>query len=101
MPTAVYEEENCVVNHAADLAKLGSHALIVTGSHSAERNGSLRDVIDALESRQVRWTHFNEVEENPSVDTVMRARDLGLDRGCDLSSVSAAVRPWMRRRPSR
>lgn len=83
MPADVYEEENCVVNHAADLARLGSHALIVTGSHSAERNGSLHDVTEALESCRIRWTHFNEVEENPSVDTVMRARDLGLVRGCD------------------
>ena len=83
MPANVFEEENCVVNHAADLARLGSHALIVTGSHSAERNGSLHDVAEALESRRIKWTHFNGVEENPSVDTVMRARDLGLEEGCD------------------
>lgn len=83
MPTDVYEEENCVVNHGADLAKLGNHALIVTGSHSAERNGSLHDVTRALATHGIQWTHFNEVEENPSVETVMRARDLGLSRGCD------------------
>ena len=83
MPTDVYEEENCVVNHGADLAKLGNHALIVTGSHSAERNGSLHDVTRALATHGIQWTHFNEVEENPSVETVIRARDLGLSRGCD------------------
>ena len=83
MPAEVYEEENCVLRHARDLEKLGRHALIVTGRHSAEKNGALRDVQAALESRGIAWTHFNEVEENPSVDTVLRARALGLRSGCD------------------
>ncbi len=83
MPTDVYDEESCVTRHAADMSKLGSHALIVTGNHSAERNGSLHDVTEALESHGIKWTLFNQVEENPSVDTVMQARDLGVICGCD------------------
>lgn len=83
MPVEVYEEPNAVMNHAADLKAFGEKALIVTGRHSAAANGSLADVTAALDSAGVAWCHFNEVEENPSVDTVMKARELGQAEGAD------------------
>lgn len=83
MPVKVYSEMGCVKNHAGDLASLGTKALIVTGRHSAAANGSLKDVEEALESRGISWVHFSEVEENPSTETVMKARDLGLREGAD------------------
>ena len=83
MPAKVYSEKNCVLNHAEELAALGTHALLVTGRSSAEKNGSLQDVIDALAKGGVKYTHFNEVEENPSTETVMKARDAGVNAGCD------------------
>ena len=43
MPVKVYAEEDCVKRHAAELAVLGTRALIVTGKSSAEKNGSLAD----------------------------------------------------------
>ena len=49
IPVKVYEEENCVRNHSGELAALGSKALIVTGRRSSRANGSLDDVIAALE----------------------------------------------------
>ena len=51
---------------------------------SAERNGSLKDVQKALEENGCKWVLFNEVEENPSVETIMKARDLGISEGVDL-----------------
>lgn len=78
MPVKVYEEENCVENHAKELAKCGKTALIMTGKHSARKNGALADVQNALEAEGVYWILFDEVEENPSVDTVMKAREAGL-----------------------
>lgn len=83
MPAKVYSEKNCVLNHAEELAALGTHALLVTGRSSAEKNGSLQDVIDALAKYGVKYTHFNEVEENPSIETVMKAREIGVNAGCD------------------
>ncbi len=83
MPVRVFEENDVVVHHAADLAALGSKALIVTGRHSAEKNGSLRDVEAALDSVGRGYAVFNEIEENPSVATVMKARDFGLAEGAD------------------
>ena len=83
MPTKVYNELDCVTKHSAELAALGTKALIVTGRSSSKKNGSLDDVITALETHRISYAVFNEVEENPSVETVMKARDLGLSSGAD------------------
>ena len=77
MPVRVYSEENCVMNHAAELAELGTRALIVTGKSSARKCGAFADVTAALEKYGVSWVEFAEVEENPSVETIMRARKVG------------------------
>ena len=83
MPTKVYNELDCVTKHSAELAALGTKALIVTGRSSSKKNGSLDDVITALETHRISYAVFSEVEENPSVETVMKARDLGLSSGAD------------------
>ena len=83
MPVKVYEEENAVLRHAADLAKFGKKALIVTGCRSAFANGSYNDIAAALDGVGVEHVVFNEVEENPSVNTIMKARDFGTTNGVD------------------
>ncbi len=83
IPVKVYSEDNCVLHHAAELASLGSRALIVTGKSSARRCGAFADVTDALSRYGVTWVEFAQVEENPSVETIMKARDLGLSENAD------------------
>lgn len=83
MPTKVYSENSCVKNHAKELASYGKKAMIVTGKHSAEANGSLADVLTALEAEKTEYVHFNEIEENPSVETIMKARAFGLEEKVD------------------
>lgn len=83
MPTKVYSESDCIAKHGEELASLGSHALIVTGKTSSKRNGSLDDVLTVLSKYSVTCTVFDQVEENPSVETVMAARDKGLESGAD------------------
>ena len=80
---ANFIEYNAVRNHAKELASLGKCALIVTGRHSAKKNGSLDDVTEALESNGRSFVIFDQVEENPSVETVMAARDFGVSKGAD------------------
>ena len=82
-PTKVYLEKNSVKNHGREMASLGSKALIVTGRHSAAANGSLKDVTDVLEEYDVPYIIFNEVEENPSVDTVAKAAELAIGEKAD------------------
>ena len=83
MPTRVFSEENAVIRHAKDIASFGKKALIVTGKHSAFANGSYDDLVSALQSEGLRHVVFSEVEENPSVTTIMKARDFGLENSVD------------------
>ncbi|MBR3634714.1 MAG: iron-containing alcohol dehydrogenase [Lachnospiraceae bacterium] len=83
MPTKLYSGPDCVKEHADELSSYGKHALIVTGKGSARKNHSLKDVTDALDSRGISYTIFEGVEENPSVETVMKATVVGLDSKAD------------------
>ncbi len=83
MPTKVYAQSNCVEQHAKELAALGKRALLVTGRSSAKKNGSLGDVIQALENNGCSYVHFSEVEENPSTQTIVKAAAFGIDAGVD------------------
>ena len=83
LPVKLYQEKNCVAAHASEMAAFGTKALLVTGRHSAEKNGSLADVTAALKQFGVSYEIFAEVEENPSVETILRGRDKGLAAGAD------------------
>ena len=83
IPVKVYCEDECVRAHADELAALGKKALLVTGKSSAFKNGAIADIEAALSAHGKGWTIFNEVEENPSVETVLKGRDRGLAEGAD------------------
>lgn len=83
MPTKIYSEENCIRNHGAELAALGTKALIVTGRNSSVRNGSLQELKQVLTELDTPYAVFNQIEENPSIETVMTARDFGLAEDAD------------------
>lgn len=81
IPTTIYQEKDCVKNHAKELAAFGSHAFIITGRHSSKKNGSLDDVCAALSAEGVAYTVFDEIEENPSVETCRKAAEIGMKEG--------------------
>lgn len=83
MPARVCFGRDAVRKHAADLAGLGTKALIVTGRRSAKLCGVYDDITGALDAEGVGHVLFDEVEENPSVTTIMKARDLGLAEKVD------------------
>lgn len=83
VPTDIYVEKNCVKNHAKDLLAIGKRALIVTGHSSAKANGSLNDVTEVLNNGGVAYQIFDEVEENPSTDTVGKGAQIARDSGAD------------------
>ena len=83
MPTRVFSESGCVKNHARELGALGRKAMIVTGRSSAKKCGALEDVQAALESQNVKYVLFDRVEENPSIETVMAARELAITQKVD------------------
>ena len=83
MPVSVFDEINCVKNHAKELASCGTKALIVTGRSSAVKCGALADVRRALEENGCACSVFSDVEENPSVETVVLAAEYGLSQKAD------------------
>ena len=78
MPTKVYSEKECIKNHAKEIASLGKKAMVVTGKHSARKCGALQDMEDALQQENITYVIFDEIEENPSIETVMKAREFGV-----------------------
>lgn len=83
MPTKVHFEKGCIKKHGKELTSLGTKALIVTGRHSSKKNGSLNDVTSTLSAEGVLYVIFDEVEENPSVETIMKAASLGIEEHVD------------------
>ena len=83
MPVLVYEDDNCIKKHSDKLAQLGNHALIVTGRRSAKANGSLEDVIETLNTNNTTYIVFDEIEENPSIETIMKAQHLYCNENID------------------
>ena len=83
VPTDIYIEKDCVKNHAKNLLAVGKRTLIVTGRHSAAANGSLSDVTEILKTGEVPYQVFNEVEENPSTDTVGKAAQIAREFNAD------------------
>ena len=76
MPTDTYFGKGCVMEHKDVLKKLGKTAMLVTGRHSAKANGSQRDVTAALDAVGIPWILFDEVGENPDIETVVRAAEI-------------------------
>ena len=82
MPTKIYSERDCVIKYGKEWTAAGSRALIVTGKSSA-KNGALADVTAALEAAGKSYYIFDETEENPSIEMVMKVRDLGVQEKVD------------------
>jgi alcohol dehydrogenase len=73
MPTKIIMGPDCVKKNSRVLRKFGDFCLIVTGHGSSKINGSLEDAISALEHEDIKYRIFDEVEENPSLETVEKA----------------------------
>ena len=84
MYTKVINEEKAVLHHAKDIARLGRRALILTGRYSAKKNGSLMELEKSLQETGTEYVVYDKIEENPSVETILDARDLGVSKGADL-----------------
>lgn len=76
MPADAYFGRGCVDAHKEAMAKLGKKAMIVTGRSSAKKNGAQKDITSALDSLGIQWVLFDEIGENPDLETVERASQI-------------------------
>lgn len=83
MPVQMYFGKDVVLKYKDEFRKAGESALIVTGRKSSRMNGSLVDVEQALSEVGVGYTLFDEVEENPSLETIEKAAALGREKSVD------------------
>jgi alcohol dehydrogenase class IV len=83
IPVKAYFGTGCLAQNSRDLAEFGRKAFIVTGGHSALESGALTDLCNELKALNIEYTVFDEVENNPSLETVkaggMAARKAGAD----------------------
>ena len=83
MLTKVINEEFSVLHSSKEIARQGRKALIRTGRFSAKRNGALMELQKVLQDTGTEYVIYDKIEENPSVETIMEARDLGISKGAD------------------
>lgn len=83
MPTRIFFGEEVVLKNKEVFSAIGSKALIVTGRRSAKTNGSYHDVSKALSTTGVDHLLFDEVEENPSLETIEKGSKIGKDNQVD------------------
>lgn len=82
LPTHIISGEHCLREHAAQLAQ-GKHALLVTGKTSARKSGVLDDLLPLLTHAGIRATIFDEITENPLLETCYRGGQLAARCGAD------------------
>ena len=73
LPTRLIQGPNCMIKHSHYLKRLGKKALIVTGVNSSKLNGSLDDVITALEKENIRYKIFDGIDDNPTIELIQQA----------------------------
>ncbi|MBU5455234.1 iron-containing alcohol dehydrogenase family protein [Caproiciproducens sp. MSJ-32] len=83
MPTKVYFGKDVILKNKEVFSSIGRKALIVTGRNSAKRNGSYNDVVKALSDSRIDYILFDEVEENPSLETIEKGSIIGKDNNVD------------------
>ncbi len=72
MPTKIFDGKEIIQEKGQLLREYGKRALIVTGRHSSKINGSLRDVEEILKQLDIDYRIFDDVEENPSIENVVK-----------------------------
>jgi len=84
MPTKVLFDVGAVARVGEETALLGSKALVVTAVGTMRSLGFTDLVEKSLGERKVPYELFEEVETNPSTDTVERGAALAEAKGCDV-----------------
>lgn len=73
MPVRLYTGENCIRSNRSVLKQFGNRALLITGKHSAQASGALRDVLDILHELGITTCVFDGISPNPTVESCILA----------------------------
>jgi alcohol dehydrogenase len=84
MPVKTFFGENCLKKSGNEIAKFGKRALLVTGRTSAKKSGVLADLLPLLQEQNIAYTIFDEITENPQLETVHKGARLLRQKDYDL-----------------
>ena len=73
MPTSIIVGRNCLVTNSKKLRDFGHKCLIVTGISSSKLNGSLEDCLTALDNENIKYSMYDKIEENPTLEVIEKA----------------------------
>lgn len=83
MPVEVLSGKDAVLKHAEVFKQFGKSCLIITGGTSAKTSGALEDVLNALETAEIKAHIFDEITQNPTAESCHKggqiARDFAVD----------------------
>lgn len=81
MPVNLVIGRQCVSKGKKVFLETGNKYLIVTGKSGAQKSGALYDVLQVLAGKE--YEVFNEIEENPSFESIQKAGQICRDKKID------------------
>ncbi|SMB95446.1 Alcohol dehydrogenase, class IV [Thermanaeromonas toyohensis ToBE] len=84
LPTRFYFGEGCLKANFHPLEELGRRALIVTGRRSARESGALEDLLEVLEHLKIKWSIFERVPPNPTLEVLAEGVKVAQEERVDL-----------------
>ncbi len=76
IPVRIFKGERIIFEKKELLNNFGKKALVITGKNSAKLSGALDDLLKIFYEYKIEFNIFDEVEENPSFETVERGANL-------------------------
>ena len=83
IPTINFIKQNSLKNIARLLPPFSKNVLLVTGKNSAKKFGFTNTVIDSLNSANINVFLFDNVEEDPAIETANAAATTAIENNCD------------------
>ncbi len=82
-PVQIIFGEGCIRELKAFLSNFGKRALLVTGSTATKNLPAVKYLKETLQDLSIECKHFDQVEADPSVETVTAGGKVASEAGCD------------------
>lgn len=82
-PCRIFFDDNALKRAENIILNLGKKALIVSGKNSAQKSGALPELLQMLNKAKMEFAIYNEVGQNPDLDTVIEGVTRFTIHDCD------------------
>lgn len=79
----LYSDINSIYKNKNIFKDLGTKCLIITSENSAIKSGALKDIEDVLNEYEIKYKIFNEIKQNPTVVSCIKAGKAAYDFNAD------------------